>query len=191
MEIAGLFMGLGNPGPSYANTRHNFGFMAADAMAEKYGIAVKKLKFQALYGEGEIAGNRVLLLKPQTFMNKSGESVREALSFYKLTPENLIVVYDDMSIPCGKMRIRQKGSDGGHNGIKNILYHLQTDEFLRIKLGVGKPPRRDYDQIDWVLGKPQGEEWDDLQKTVKLAGPACEEILKNGFMAAANIYNGI
>lgn len=146
-----IVCGLGNPGLRYANTRHNVGFMAVDFIAEKCGVKVKKLKFKSLCGEAEIAGKKVLLMKPSTFMNKSGEAVLEATQFYKIPPENTIIIYDDISLPPGKIRIRQKGSDGGHNGMKNIIYLTGVDTFLRIKVGIGAKPHPDYDLADWVL----------------------------------------
>ena len=148
-----MIVGLGNPGKQYESTRHNAGFICLDLLAEKYSISVKKLKFKSLLGEGRIEGKRCLLLKPQTFMNLSGEAVRDAAEFYKIPPENIIVIYDDISLDPGKLRIRRKGSDGGHNGMKNILYHLKSDGFPRIKVGVGAKPNPEYDLADWVLSR--------------------------------------
>lgn len=134
-----LIVGLGNPGREYENTRHNIGFAAIDIIAEKYNIDVNRTKFKGEYGEGFINGNKVILLKPYTFMNLSGESVREAIDFYKLTEEEVLIIYDDISLEVGRLRIREKGSAGGHNGIKSIINHIGTDVFTRIKIGVGAP----------------------------------------------------
>ena len=141
----------GNPGKQYETTRHNAGFICLDLMAEKHGIKVTKLKFKSLMGDGRINGKRCLLLKPQTFMNLSGEAVRDAAEFYKIPTENIIVICDDISLDPGKMRIRRKGSDGGQRGMKNIIYHLKSDNFPRIKVGVGAKPNPEYDLADWVI----------------------------------------
>ena len=146
-----VIVGLGNPGAKYETTRHNTGFMFMDVLADKYDVKLKKIQFKAVTGQTEINGHKCLLVKPQTFMNNSGESVREIVSFYKIPPEKIIVVFDDISLPCGKLRIRRKGSDGGHNGIKSIIYQINSDAFPRIKLGVGEKPHPDYDLADWVL----------------------------------------
>lgn len=138
-----IIAGLGNPGKKYENTRHNMGFTAIDLLAEKFGIKVNKLRFKALTGEGRIAGQKVLLIKPQTYMNLSGESVRMALDYYKEPPENLIVIYDDIDIPTGSIRIRKKGSAGTHNGMRNILYQIQSEDFPRIRVGIGSGKKDD------------------------------------------------
>ena len=148
-----LIVGLGNPGKQYENTRHNAGFICIDILAEKYGIKINKLKFKSLMGEGRIEGRRCLLLKPQTFMNLSGEAVRDAVEFYKIPTENVIVICDDISLEPGKMRIRRKGSHGGQNGMRNIICHLKDDNFPRIKIGIGAKPTPDYDLADWVLSR--------------------------------------
>ena len=150
--IEKIIVGLGNPGDKYRNTRHNIGFVFLDAFAAKHNISVKKLKFRAVCGEGVVAGRRILLLKPQTFMNNSGESVREALAFYKLDSSALIAVFDDVSMVPGKVRYRAQGSSGAHNGVKSLIYHLQTDVFDRVKIGVGDRPDRRQDLATWVLG---------------------------------------
>lgn len=147
-----IIAGLGNPGDKYEQTRHNIGFLALDTLAGKYNIPVKNLKFKALCGQGTIGNANVLLIKPQTFMNLSGESVSEAAKFYKIPKEKIIIIYDDISMETGKLRIREKGSAGGHNGIKDIILRLNSDVFPRIKIGVGAPPHPDYDIVDWVLG---------------------------------------
>lgn len=147
-----MIVGLGNPGKQYENTRHNAGFICIDALADKHSISIKKLKFKALIGEGRIEGKRCILLKPQTFMNLSGEAVRDAAEFYKIDPGNIIVICDDISLDPGKIRIRRKGSAGGQNGMKNIICHL-GDNFPRIKVGIGAKPNPDYDLADWVLSR--------------------------------------
>lgn len=157
-----LIVGLGNPGAKYDTTRHNVGFNAIDRIAGKEGISVTKLKYKSLIGDGMIAGHRVLLQKPQTFMNLSGEAVRDAMQFYKIEPQNVIIIFDDISLDVGRMRIRRKGSDGGHNGIKNIIYLTGSDLYPRIKVGVGKKPHPDYDLADWVLSSFKKQEQDIL-----------------------------
>lgn len=185
-----IIAGLGNPGRDYVNTRHNTGFEAIDAIASKFNININKEKFKALYGDGSIAGEKVILLKPQTYMNLSGESIRDFVHWYKIEPENVIVIYDDISLPVGKMRIRPKGSAGGHNGMKSIIYQLNTDIFPRIKIGVGSPENKDYDLADYVLGKFTKEETEVLIKTVINASEAVETIIKNGTERAMAKYNG-
>lgn len=146
-----LVVGLGNPGTKYEFTRHNAGFLCLDLYAEKNSFKIDRIKFKGTLCDVRVNGKRCLFLKPQTFMNLSGESVREVASFYKIPPERIIVIFDDVSLDIGKMRIRRKGTDGGHNGIKSIIYHLGSDNFPRIKIGVGKKPHPDYDLADWVL----------------------------------------
>lgn len=148
-----VIAGLGNPGQDYLRTRHNTGFMALDRVAAACGVKIDKIKFRSLSALAELGGRRVLLLKPSTFMNNSGEAVRDALEFYKLDPQHLIVVYDDTTLALGKLRIRRKGSDGGHNGIKSILYQTGSDQFPRVKIGIGERPNPGYDLADWVLSK--------------------------------------
>ena len=155
--ISFLVVGLGNPGKEYAETRHNVGFRFLDAFAEKQGVKIDRAKFQALVTDLMYAGTRILLLKPQTYMNSSGLAVREAASFYKIPPERVLVIYDDISLEPGRVRLRKKGSDGGHNGIKSIIEHLGSDAFPRVKIGVGAKPHKDYDLADWVLGTPSPE----------------------------------
>lgn len=148
-----IIVGLGNPGREYENTRHNCGFDAVDKLAEDVGCQIKKLRFKSLTGECRIGSKKCLIMKPSTYMNLSGEAVVQAINFYKIDPSKVIVIFDDISLDAGKMRIRMKGSDGGHNGMKNIIYLTGSDMFPRIKLGVGKKPHPDYDLKDWVLGK--------------------------------------
>ena len=151
--ITHIVVGLGNPGAEYAETRHNAGFLAIDYIAEKHSARVDRVKFHALVGEATIAGVRVLLMKPTTFMNSSGLAIAEAASFYKIPPENVIVLHDEISFAPGLFRIRRKGSAGGHNGLKSIIAQLSSDAFPRIKIGVGQKPTPDYDLVDWVLGR--------------------------------------
>ena len=185
-----LIVGLGNPGRDYVGTRHNMGFEAIDAICAKYDITMNKEKFRAQVGEGRIAGEKVLVIKPQTYMNLSGESVREFRDFYKLEPEEILVIYDDISLPTGKLRIRERGSAGGHNGIKNIIFQLGTDVFPRMKIGVGQPEHPDFDCKDYVLGKFSKEETEVLTKTVIRVAEAVETLIKDGTPKAMNQFNG-
>lgn len=185
-----VILGIGNPGKKYEGTRHNIGFIAMDYMESKYGIKINKIKHKALIGEGNIAGEKVVLVKPQTYVNLSGESLREVCSFYKIPPEKVIVIHDDVSLDVGKIRIRTKGSDGGHNGIKSIIYQLKSDEFTRIKVGVGGAPEH-YDLADWVLGKFSKEEISHMSKAVDaIVEDAIPMIIEKGSDAAMNSFNG-
>ena len=184
-----LVVGLGNPGSKYENTRHNAGFLTMDYIAEKYGARIDRLKFKGLCGDAVIGGVRTLLLKPSTFMNLSGQSVTEAMSFYKIPAEKVIVIYDDISLPPGRLRIRRKGSDGGHNGMKNIIYLSGSDQFPRIKLGVGKKPHPDYNLADWVLSRFTEKEQKDLATALENAAAAAELIAKGDMDRAMNLYN--
>ena len=190
--IEWLLVGLGNPGAEYAKTRHNAGFMAIDYMSEKAGFTVTKLKFRALTGEALISGKRVLVMKPQTYMNASGESVREAADFYKIPPERILVISDDISLPPGKMRIRRKGSPGGHNGIENIIYQLSSDAFPRIKLGVGSPPPGySHDQlISWVLGSVPEADRAAFKDRIADVPAAAETIISDDIDGAMGVFNG-
>lgn len=184
-----LIVGLGNPGLEYAQTRHNAGFMTLDLLAEREHTEIKRMKFKSLCGDAVIAGKRCLLMKPTTYMNNSGQAVAEAMQFYKLPIDHIIVVYDDISLEPSRLRIRRKGSDGGHNGIKSIIYLTGEDTFPRIKLGVGKKPRPDYNLADWVLSRFTKEE---LEQMHIAAEHACESIalMVNGKIAEAmNRYN--
>ena len=184
-----MIAGLGNPGKEYNNTRHNIGFAFIDALAQEYDINVMDVKLKALTGKGMIGGQKVLLVKPLTFMNLSGESVREAADFYKVDPEHIIVIYDDISLDVGQLRIRKKGSAGGHNGIKNIIAHLGTQEFPRIKVGVGdKPPRMDL--ADYVLSRFSKEDREKMEQAFKDAAEAVEVMIAEGPDAAMNQFNG-
>ena len=184
-----LVVGLGNPVGKYDGTRHNVGFAALDRLAQKTGCRVDRLKFKGSCGDCMIAGKRVLLLKPSTFMNLSGESVREAMQFYKLPPQQVIVLSDDISLEPGRMRIRLKGSDGGHNGLKNIIYLTGSDQFPRIKIGVGAKPHPDYDLADWVLGKFTGEDKKAIDAAVKRAADAVECYIQDGPDKAMSRFN--
>ena len=185
-----LIVGLGNPGREYVGTRHNMGFEAIDAICAKFHIEMNKEKHRAILGEGRIGGEKVILAKPQTYMNLSGESVRELADWYKLEPEEILVIYDDISLPTGKVRIREKGTDGGHNGIKNIIYQLKTDVFPRIKIGVGQERHPDFDCKDFVLGKFSKEETEILIKTVIRVADAVECLISADAKTAMNRFNG-
>lgn len=184
-----LIVGLGNPGLQYEKTRHNAGFMVIDALAEKYGVDFPKRKYDALIGECKIGDNRIMLVKPQTFMNLSGKAVTAICSFYKIPYDKVIVMFDDVSLDVGKIRVRRKGSDGGHNGIKDIIQLSGTSDIPRIKIGVGKKPNAEYDLKDWVLGKFSKEDLDNFQKATEIGVKAAEEIVKRGIDSAMNRYN--
>ena len=186
-----LVVGLGNPGEKYAKTRHNMGFLTLDLLAEREKLRIDRLKFKAVTAQATFGGARCLLMKPQTFMNLSGEAVREAAQFYKIPPEKVLVIYDDISIPVGKIRVRPSGSAGGHNGIKNIIAHLGTDEFPRIRIGVGAPaPTEDHEEvIDWVIGSVPQAELKLIEETAAKAAAACACYITNGPEQAMNRYN--
>ena len=184
-----VIVGLGNPEKKYENTRHNVGFMAIDALAEKYGISLSEKKHKAICGTGFIEGIKVLLVKPQTYMNLSGESVRGLIDYYKIDEEaELIIIYDDVSLDVGQLRIRKKGSAGGHNGIKNIIQHLGGNVFQRIKVGVGEKPK-DYDLADYVLGHFSKAEREVMQDGYKSAIEAVEMIVRGDIDSAMNTFN--
>ncbi len=184
-----LIVGLGNPGAKYEFTRHNAGFLTLDRLCVEEHFKINKIKFKSLIGEVTLNGCRCIAMKPQTFMNNSGEAVREAAAFYKIPPENILVIFDDISLPVGRLRIRRKGSDGGHNGIKSILYHLQSDAFPRIKLGIGEKPHPDYDLADWVLSTFRKEEMEPLQTAVSGACEAIRLIVAGKTDEAMNRFN--
>ena len=188
--VTWLVVFLGNPGTKFNGTRHNAGFMAADAMAKELNVSINKLRFKALTAQVEIGGEKVLLMKPQTYMNLSGEAVIQAAKFYKISPEHIIVVSDEVAMPIGKLRIRKSGSAGGHNGLKNIIQHLGTDRFPRIKVGVGMPEHPEHEMIDWVTGKPQGEEAKLLRQTLDRAADAALCLMEEGPDKAMNKFNG-
>ena len=180
---------LGNPGPRYAATRHNIGFMTADACEKAEGCAITKQRFKSLTGECSVDGKKLLLMKPQTLMNLSGEAVSQAAKFYKLPPERIIVVSDDVSLPVGKLRVRGKGSAGGHNGLKNIIALIGSDAFPRVKVGVGQKPSPDYDMADWVLGTFKNEDAVIIAEAVKRAWDAVKCIITDGVDTAQNRFN--
>lgn len=184
-----LIVGLGNPGTQYENTRHNAGFMAADTLAEKLGVQIKKLKFKSLIADCAIEGRHCIIMKPSTFMNNSGEAVGEAMNFYKIPPQNILVMYDDISLDVGRTRIRRKGSDGGHNGIKSIILHTNSDAFPRIKIGVGAKPHPDFPLADWVLSGFKKEDGENLEKALDNAAEAAMLIIAGKIDAAMNKYN--
>ena len=188
-NLTHLVVGLGNPGDKYTFTRHNTGFMALDFIAEKCGVRVDRARFKSLCADARIGEHRVLLMKPQTFMNLSGEAVREAADFYKIPPENILVLFDDVNFDVGVTRIRRSGSDGGHNGIKSIIYHLNSDAFPRVKIGVGKKPLPDYDLADYVLGTYSDADKKTLFSTFARVYDCVGLILSGQMDRAMNLYN--
>lgn len=188
-KISWIIAGLGNPGLAYANTRHNAGFMGLDELAKMCGIDVKTKKFKGDCGDGIVGGERCLLLKPGTFMNLSGESVSAAADFYKIPPEKVVIIYDDITLPPGKLRIRRKGSAGGHNGMKSIIALLGTDEFPRVRIGVGAKPRPDYDLADWVLSKFTEDDTKALEPALQNAAKAAELIIQGKIDEAMNKFS--
>lgn len=181
-----IIAGLGNPGSQYDHTRHNVGFRVADILAARWGVKLKKLKFQSVTAD---AGGK-LLMKPQLYMNRSGQAVRQAMDFYKLPPERVLIIYDDASLPPGKLRVRADGSDGGHNGIKDILYHLQSDRFPRVKIGVGAKPHPEMDLADWVLSAFPADERKVIEDAITRAADAAEAVIALGLEEAMNRFNG-
>lgn len=188
-KIEYIIAGLGNPGSRYENTRHNAGFLAMDKLADEEGFKYKKLKFHALIADEMIEGKRCLLMKPQTMMNASGEALYEAASYYNIPDEKIIIIYDDISLDVGKTRIRRKGSAGGHNGIKSIISCLGSNEFPRIKIGVGKKPNANYDLVDWVLGEFPKDKKDDLNTALSNAVKAARLMVGGEIDKAMNLYN--
>lgn len=184
-----IIAGLGNPGAKYEMTRHNAGFLAIDMLAMKQNKEIKRLKFHALTCDAEIEGKKCLLMKPQTFMNNSGEAIGEAAKFYKIPPQNIIVLSDDISLDVGKIRIRRKGSAGGHNGLKSIIAHLGSEDFPRVKIGVGKKPNAYMDLADWVLGGFPKELEPQLKEALENADGAISLIVQDKFDRAMNLYN--
>lgn len=184
-----LLVCLGNPGKDYELTRHNIGFMTADELSRREGIKINKLRYRALTGEIRVDGQRVLVLKPQTYMNLSGESVKLAGGFYKIPPERVLVVSDDVALPLGKLRIRAGGSAGGHNGLKNIIAHLGTDQFPRIRVGVGAPAHPDHEMIDWVIGRFTPQEMKVVDEAVARAADAARTVIAHGVSEAQNRFN--
>lgn len=188
-KIKYIIAGLGNPGPKYANTRHNAGFKAVDLLAKKEGFEIKKSKFQALIADEMIGSARCLIMKPQTMMNLSGEAIMEAAEYYNIPNENIIVIYDDISLDIGKTRIRRKGSAGGHNGIKSIISCLGSEEFPRVKIGVDKKPNASYDLAKWVLSDFPNEKADDLNHALENSVEAVRLIVNGNIDEAMNKYN--
>ena len=188
--IEWLIVGLGNPGAKYDGTRHNAGFRALDHYCKVSGQKIDRMKFKALVGEGQFGGARTLFMKPQTFMNLSGEAVRDAAAFYKLDPSHIIVLSDDISLDVGRIRVRGKGSAGGQNGLKNIIYHLNTEQFPRVKIGVGAKPHPDYDLADWVISRFTNDEQEAIDSAAARAMQAAEEIVRSGAASAAQKFNG-
>lgn len=187
--VSWLIVGLGNIGEEYDRTRHNAGFEVVDLLAKELGTDIRRLKFKALTATAEIGEEKVLLMKPATFMNLSGEAVEQAAAFYKIPPERVLVISDEVALAPGKLRIRASGSAGGHNGLKNIIAHLHSQEFPRIRVGVGSKPHPDYDMAAWVLGKPVGDDRKALDEAEKRAAEAVEVIVKNGLQRAMEKYN--
>lgn len=183
-----LIVGLGNPESDYAKTRHNMGFNVINKLSDKYGIEVNKKKFKSFFGMGEIEGKKVILLKPQTYMNLSGEAVRECMDFYKIKPEELIVIYDDVDTDLGNVRIRIKGSAGTHNGMKSVIENISTEEFARIRVGIGKPEDGE-DMISYVIGAIKEEDKEGLEKGVEKAFEAVVIALKENIDIAMNRLN--
>lgn len=184
-----LIVGLGNPDRKYENTRHNCGWLAIDYIAEKLGIKVNKIKYKSFVGEAAIGGKKALLMKPTTYMNNSGQAVVEAMNFYKIPPENVIVIFDDVSLDVGKMRIRQKGSDGGQKGMRSIIYLSGSDAFPRIKIGIGAKPNPDWDLADWVLSRFSDDERKTLEKMFENAYEAVGLIIDGKTDRAMNRFN--
>ena len=184
-----LLVGLGNPGSKYESTRHNMGWLALDSLMEREKFTLNKLRFKAWTGMLDYKGHKILVMKPQTYMNLSGEAVGEAARFYKIPSDHVLVIYDDVSLPLGKLRIRDKGSAGGHNGLKNIIAHLGTDVFPRVKVGVGAPSHPDYDMVDWVIGSFSAQEKKIVDEALDRALDAAECIISRGVTEAQNRFN--
>lgn len=184
-----IIAGLGNPDKKYEKTRHNAGFIAIDTLSEKLNVELKTLKFKSYCATAVIGGKKVLLMKPQTYMNNSGQALTEAMNFYKIPPEKAVIIFDDISMDVGKMRIRRKGTDGGQKGMASIIYITGSDNFPRIKLGIGAKPHPDYSLADWVLSKFSDEEYKTLIKTCDNVMPAVEYIVNNQIDKAMNSFN--
>lgn len=184
-----LVVGLGNPDKKYENTRHNAGWLAVDYIADKYNCKVNKIKYKSFVGECTIGGAKVMLMKPTTYMNNSGQAVVEAMNFYKIPPENVIVIFDDISLDVGKMRIRSKGSDGGQKGMRSIIYLSGKDDFPRIKIGIGAKPNPNWDLADWVLSKFSDKELSDIKDMFENSAKAVELIVNGNIDRAMNLFN--
>ena len=185
-----MLVGLGNPGPKYARSRHNVGFRAVDALCEQQRCRCDRLRLKALTGFCELGGQKVLLVKPMTYMNLSGQAVRPLADYYKIPPERILVIFDDISLPVGRLRVRPDGSAGGHNGVKSLIAELGTQDFPRVKVGVGAKPHPDYDLADWVLSRFSAEDEVHIRDAVANAAGAVETLLSDGVEAAASRYNG-
>ncbi len=183
-----LIVGLGNPGKQYEHTRHNIGFEVIDALSDRLQISLDQAKFRGIYGYRVIEGEKVFLLKPLTYMNLSGESVIALMNYYEIDEEDLVVIYDDLDLPVGRIRLRQKGSAGGHNGIKSIISHLGTNEFNRIRVGINRPTNG-MPIVDYVLGRFSKEETEAVKISVEKSAEACEEWIKKPFLQVMNTYN--
>ena len=188
--VSWMIVFLGNPGPKYDGTRHNVGFRVGDVVAQRCGVKVQRLKNKALTATAELGGKQVLLVKPQTYMNLSGEAVRPLADYYKLSPDHVLVVSDETALPPGRIRLRPGGSAGGHNGLKSIIHSLGTDAFPRLRLGVGAPPHADWDMADWVLGTFHGEDANLMREAALKAADALECCVRDGIDTAMNRYNG-
>ena len=188
MEDICLIIGLGNPGAKYENTRHNVGFDTIDYLSKKYNIRLSRIRFKAVYGEGEIEGTRTILLKPQTFMNLSGESVRDIVAWYKLPLQRVIIIYDDIDLEPGKIRVRSKGSSGSHNGMKSVIYQLQAEEFPRIRIGIGRPPEK-WDLADYVLSKFPKQDREIIDQSIEKAAEAAIMVATSSPEKAMNNFN--
>ncbi|WP_277932401.1 aminoacyl-tRNA hydrolase [Bacillus cereus group sp. BfR-BA-01352] len=183
-----LIVGLGNPGREYELTRHNIGFMAIDELAKRWNISLNEQKFKGVFGAGFVNGEKVILLKPLTYMNLSGESIRPLMDYYKIDVEDFVVLYDDLDIPVGKLRLRMKGSAGGHNGVKSTISHLGTQEFQRIRMGIDRP-KNGMKVVDYVLGRFTSEEIPDVNHSIEKAADACGEWLNKPFLQIMNTFN--
>lgn len=188
-KLTWIVAGLGNPGLEYENTRHNAGFLTMDELAKQCGVKLDQMKFKSDCGEAMLGEVRCLLMKPTTYMNLSGDAIAAAANFYKIPPEQVLVIYDDISLPPGKLRLRRKGSAGGHNGIKSIIAQLGTEEFPRIRVGVGAKPNPQYDLADWVLSKLSEEDMTALQPALEHAADAAKKIVSGDMNGAMNLYS--
>ena len=184
-----LIVGLGNPGKQYAATRHNIGFMVVDYLAEKLGVKVDKIKFKSVLGEGFAGTEKIVLAKPQTYMNLSGQALLDIVQWYKLDPQDLLVIYDDLDLPVGKLRLRMKGSAGGHNGMKSIIYLIQSDDFPRLRIGIGRPLNENIETVNHVLGKFDEEDSKIMGEAVAKAAEAVLAVLDKGVEKAMNEVN--
>lgn len=185
-----MLVGLGNPGPKYARSRHNVGFRAVDALCEQQRCRCDRLRLKALTGFCELGGQKVLLVKPMTYMNLSGQAVRPLADYYRIPPERILVIFDDISLPVGRLRVRPDGSAGGHNGVKSLIAELGTQDFPRVKVGVGAKPHPDYDLADWVLSSFSSQEEKLLAPTLERALLAAEAVIAEGTTRAMNQFNG-